>query len=821
MIQLKPLHLSFLTIATLLLSSCTIKEPRIDEKSSTSEEPVEDAIVTAPAEPLNETTSVLQPDGVGVTLSSIKTFSILLPEEPTGQESYTAEMLADYLGKMFNHTFPVVQEPQAIEGPFISVGNTSEAASAGINADPREQAYKLEVAAGNLYILGGTRGPIYGAIALLEEDLGCRWYAIRPDTRLSPRTQPGPVIPTRSDDDITLVPRSYAPPFELRDVFYWDAFSASTNWAIFNRIQAFGRYNKMTPESGGGLSNANYWVHTYNTLVPAHRYFASNPEFFPLRNGKRHPSTVSNGQLCYTSTGVVDLIVQILDAEIEKNPGTRIYSVSSNDNVHDNCECAPCQEIIQQDGVPGAQLYLANEVAAQLSVTYPEIKITTLAYVNSQEPPKHIRPGPNTAIIYAPIRQRYNHPSMLLPIGDIEAIRKELAEWNKIASHIYLWDYTDIIGKTPVPFPNFDAQDRAWDFLMENGVTGVFMQGTFVAPGSLGELKSWVYAKKLWDPSLPLDGLIDEFITAYYGPAAEEMAAYVALQRQAWSNFYQNRQPGEGLSFSPAEIARMYELLDAATDKFEGQPAKIAVLERERLTLLCHSLSKHPTIETADDYADKLQQAEALVGKFEMVKFGEGTTTAGQLRAWQKMLARVTDGNQLPQYSENSVTVKEALCRAGARFIPEEGATLGKASRQPGGNAEWGVQWPFEDYLGLLQPGTVYVVRMRVKADFAQGAPQNPGELFRLGAYTYGGVGPGSQGPVLSGQFPEGDTGEYRWIELGKLQVNTQNTAGLLYCIPGRGLGAEDAVWYDYLEFVPEAEFKDTALAARLPLIQF
>jgi len=804
MTLLKPLQIALLMIATLYVTSCTVEESVKDTNTTTRME-----------------TNVLRPAGPTVTLAPLEDFSILIPEHPTDQESFSAAMLAEYLKKIFNTPFPVLQEPQVVEGKIISVGNTSAASTANIVADPREQAYKLEVQDGNLYILGGTRGPIYGVIALLEEDLGCRWYALRPDTRLSPSTQPGPVIPSLSKDAFTVVPRSYAPPFEVRDVFYWDAFSLSADWAVFNRIQSLSNYNKMEPEAGGGLSNPTYWIHTYSELVPAEKYFDTHPEYFPLRGGKRHPSTISNGQLCYTSTGVVEVITKKLEAEIAKHPATRIYSVSSNDNVHDNCECEPCQEIIKLDGIPGAQLHLANEVAANLAVNHPDIRITTLAYVNSQKPPKHIKPGPNTVIFYAPIRQRHNRVSRLIPIGEIEEIADELADWNEIASHIYLWDYVDIIGGTPIPYPNLDAQDLGWEFLIENGVTGVFMQGSFIMSASLGELKSWLFAKKLWNPSWPQDELVEEFITAFYGPAAEEMAEYVALQRRAWSKAYHESETFEGLTFSPDEIEKMYQLLDAAILKSHGQPDYTAIIERELLTLLSLSLSTHPTPETADDYADKLNQAETLISQFEITRFGEGTTAEGQLNQWRNRLNRAAGGNPLPQYSENSVQINEAILRGshGQERLPDENAVLGYAYRQPGDSLGWSIQWDFGDFIDLLTPGRVYIVRMRARAEFDNAAPPNQGVLFTLGAYTYGGVAPGVQGEFTA-HFPPHDDQQYRWIELGKLQINTPNAVGYLFLSPGRDLTGDDAARYDYLEFVPEDEFEKTETTGKLPLIQ-
>ncbi len=763
--------------------------------------------------------SPLSPAGDSVTLQNLKAYSILIPEQATAQEKYSAAMLADYLGKMYSTTLPVVQEPHMLKGHMISVGDTAASEDAGITADPREQAYKLAVADGNLFILGGGRGPIYGVIALLEEDLGCRWYASGRDAN-----DAAPVIPARSKGELTVVPRSYAPPFEVRDVLYWSAFSPSGKWSVFNRIQSLSYVaTQMGPESGGGLANFEYFIHTYHLLVPADRYFAGHPEYFPLRDGKRHPSTTMDGQLCYTSPGVVQVMVATLDAEIAKHPGTRIYSVSSNDNVFDNCECPPCQEIIKLDGISGAQLYLANAVADKLAVKHPDIKITTLAYVHSQKPPKNIKPGPNTVIIYAPIRQRIDRIGKLLPMGEIEEIRAELADWKEIASHVYLWEYVDIMRDAPFPFPNFDALDRGWQFLIDNGVSGIFMQGSFVMRASLGELKSWLYAKLLWNPTWSQDQLIEEFITAFYGPAAVEMAEYVALQRRAWSNFYRDRKPGEGLRFSPAEIQQMYQLLASASIQCSGQPDHAERIDRERLSLLCLSLSIHPCSDTAADYADKLEQAEALINAFGIVNMGEVVSAQEKLRTWRNTLKRATEGTGLPQYSRNSVTLKELVPRGAPHLVqfnvPDADAALGHAIWQTGGNRAWSVQWPFGDFLDLLTPGTVYIVRMRVKAEFRNAVPHYDGTLFTLGAFTFGGAGPGIQGRPFPGVVSATDGDQYQWIELGKLRIDTPNAAGYLYCVPGKDLTREDAVWYDSMEFVPEDEFKDAERAAKLPLI--
>jgi hypothetical protein len=55
---------------------------------------------------------------------------------------------------------------------------------------------------------------------------------------------------------------------------------------------------------------------------------------------------------------------------------------------------------------------------------------------------------------------------------------------------------------------------------------------------------------------------------------------------------------------------------------------------------------------------------------------------------------------------------------------------------------------------------------------------------------------------------------------LFRLEVVTPGMTGYFYSVPGSGLSAQDAIWYDYLELIPEDEFTDKARAASLPLVR-
>ena len=118
--------------------------------------------------------------------------------------------------------FPIVEESQADGEAVIGIGRTKRLASAGM-ADATglgDEGYGIGVKGKELYLFGGRkRGPINAVYALLEEDLGCRWYAGK-----SSQIPHAPTLVFRP------VPRTFAPALTIRDPFYRAAFNGT--WSL-------------------------------------------------------------------------------------------------------------------------------------------------------------------------------------------------------------------------------------------------------------------------------------------------------------------------------------------------------------------------------------------------------------------------------------------------------------------------------------------------------------------------------------------------------------------------------------------------------------
>ena len=732
-------------------------------------------------------TDALKPVGEAVKLAPLSVYTILTPEKATDQELTAAGMLSDYLERATGVRLKVVREPEKPEGNIIHVGETAFAKSLG--AAPERQSYCIAVKDGSLVLRGG----IYGVLAFLEEDLGIRWYNAKDE----------PAVPKLDPDTISFVPRSYTPPFEIREPLY-DDIIRQPEWCGFNRLQVLSFFVNIPESLGGGFSHSRYFVHTYDRLIPAKKYFETHPEYFPLKNGKRFASSEKDGQLCYTSKGAADEMARQIEEAIKAKPESRVYSISQNDNVNVNCECEECQKVIALDGIPGAMLLLANRVSERLAETMPDIRITTLAYVESQTPTQYIHPASNTVMLYAPIRER-GGALQYLPWTDIPQLVDELTEWRRIAKRVYVWDY---VNTSTVPFPNLDVIDRNIPYWREAGVTGVFLEGCHFRLNSLEPLKLWVFAKKLWNPDCNLDALIEEFIAGYYGEAAPEMREYTAFQRSKWKAFYDNRKPGDSITFTPEDRKIMQDLLEKAYRKTPSE--KIA---RELCCFYAMTLSAC-TKNNAAEYEANLNRVLDLLARHKLKMISHPAKADEELlNTWKEQLAEVKSGTAFPVYCEESIVLKKRKLWLKVPEVEAPGSYTGRVPRQFA-KTDWGVQWNFSKLLAAAPNQSVYVVRMRVKPDLKEGTykPEDPAfslHLWRSGVSE-------EQGRYVTFSDLKGD--DWQYVYFFKVYMFSLAAAGYFYNCIG-DLADGDGIFYDLIEFIPVEKFEDKALADSLPQI--
>lgn len=443
-------------------------------------------------------------------------YQIVTAAKPSAAERYAAEELQRYFEKMTGAKLPIVADDQARNEEEIVLGSATLPAAA---AKPQEVAkpgldgFTLQTAGKRLVISGnGPRAALYGVYALLEDQLGVRWYT--PDFEHVPK-----------QDYIKLgeLNISETPALEYREV-YWSEFQ-NADFAARHRLN--GNSYPLAEKHGGRMAIYFPFVHSLDMLVPPEIY-EKHPEYFPLIEGKRKKGYV---QRCLTNPDVLRLSTENVLKWIKEHPEANIISVSQNDTFN-NCQCPSCKAIDDAEGTPAGSLFkFVNAIAEAVEKEHPNVRIDTLAYQYTRTPPKTIRPHKNVIVRLCSIECCFAHPFDNCSAKENGRFVDDIKAWEPVAPLLYVWDYTTNFGQYQQPFPNFGVLQPNVQFFVKHGVKGLFEQGNYSGGGhgEMEPLRGYLLAKLLWNPNVDVQKLTDEFVNAYYGKAADKMREYLAL----------------------------------------------------------------------------------------------------------------------------------------------------------------------------------------------------------------------------------------------------------------------------------------------------
>lgn len=520
---------------------------------------------------------VLSLSAAPVQLGKIEDYTIVIPSNPTKQERYSAMVLSEYLEKIYKTAVTVKFDRSTIKGNYISIGETKFAKEHKFTDALARQSYSFNVKDKNLFIRGGFPGPLNGVITYLQEDLGCRWFAV--SIGIEKNSDPGEVfLPDLKGKNLTVTPRSYTPPFQAREILYMNGNDSNLDEVVFFRSAPMSYIMKMPPDSGADLAS-DLFIHTYATLVPVKKYYDKHPEYFALQNGKRVKQRSTYGAVCYTHPDIPGVMMERIREELKKNPDAIYFSVSVNDGSSTRCECKNCAPLFEKYNPADVQMMLTNKVAKLIKKEYPNAIITTLVY-NSMK--TTIEPESNVLLLFAPINIRYNVVKMLVPLSDIPEIDTALKTFRNEKKNIVLWDYMEPINPY-IPWPNFDQVKASISHLAKHDVKGYFTDCSN-GGASFFALKRYIYSQLLWNPDADMDAMIAEFVKAYYKDCAPEIMEYIALIRNAWSRFikeYRVKQEGVMLQYTQAEREKIQQLLESALAKTNGKQPLYGRIARE------------------------------------------------------------------------------------------------------------------------------------------------------------------------------------------------------------------------------------------------
>lgn len=451
-------------------------------------------------------------------------YRIAIDKNASESEKWSANELQRWLREITGADLPVQDVSVNHNGPQIVIGHNSiMQQKTGVPSPvPKDESFRYFTSGPDLYIYGGRqRGTMYGVMAFLENELGCRWYT--PSVSLIPKR-----------DEVAFVSYDHAesPGIRVRNNFYFEAFDPI--WCARNKMNgAMGSTSDtlktdekwaVQRKQPGGVES--YWaVHTFYPLMPPEEFFDKHPEYYSLIDNKR---TYKEAQLCLTNPDVLRIVTERIKRRMHESPEYLIYDVSQND--WDNpCQCDKCQAIARREGSEsGVVLWFVNQIAEAVEKEFPDKYIGTLAYKYTRRPCNTINARKNVVVRLCSIECCFSHDIKSCPRNG--SFLQDLKGWALKAPNLYIWDYVVYFQHYLMPYPNIRVLQPNIRTFRQNNAIGIMEQGAYQSRGGeFAELRSYVISRLLWNPDCDVEDVIDDFMYGYYGRAGKFVRKYFDL----------------------------------------------------------------------------------------------------------------------------------------------------------------------------------------------------------------------------------------------------------------------------------------------------
>jgi len=486
-------------------------------------------------------------------------YGIVLPEGASLAQRYAADELQKYVGRQTGVRLPVVAAGDAMPKKRIFIRTTDKWGEDGFRLVARPPHVEIEGDA--------KHGAIYGVYELLERFGGCEWF--------SSSTETVPELEAFSvPADLDAVQR---PAFVCRDTCWFDAIR---NLDFAAKMRLTGPHFRSEEKLGGQVVSFDskfYSSHSFRHLMPPEEFFKEHPEYFCERNGFREQY-----QPCLSNPDVRRIAKERLLEHIAGwYPKIKYFTVSQNDNAY-YCTCAKCKALDDREGTPAASILdFVNEMADAVKEKYPDVILHTLAYMYSVKAPKTIKARDNVMVVLCSDQCDHSRPMLGNRNRNNQQLVRELANWQRMAKWIEIWDYNANFVCYMIGHPNLKSMQPNLSFYRSRGVTHIYHEGAKEGPHmDLAEMRTWLLGKLLWNPDQPVEPLVERFCEGYFGAAAPYAKKYVDLMHSySWD---ESVRPLHMWGNIPAELvpAAFYDAASAiwerAAEAVKDDPVRAA-----------------------------------------------------------------------------------------------------------------------------------------------------------------------------------------------------------------------------------------------------
>ncbi len=437
--------------------------------------------------------------------------TVVISPEADAKIRFAARELAYYIGEITGEKISLATSGKNISGPKIHVGMQKGLTEPDLKKCVYDGYWLKTQPDGSLLIVGRSEtGTEFGVYGFLQDFCGIRFYF---------PGREGTFVPKNPNLGIPEIDRLNNPFFRNRNFYSPSAYDR--DWFRHNRtIDRFSCHH--------ALSNV---IHE--------GYAKSHPEYFSFSKeaGKRLlPGTdgrkAYQTQPCMTNPDVIRIAVEYAVNYFKTHPDEECVAMGINDNTS-FCQCPECEKVnegsglndIQQKSYGKLAVHFYNAVAEGLTKVYPDKYIGVMGYNNTRSIPEGAHYHPNVVFRVAEMAVLYFDPRSVNYAG--------IAKMRNGCSTLMLSGWRYGIWYLVPNFP-LRLEEQFLDFCAAFKIFGI-SQEVFTF-WRLNGIKDYIYIRKLWDPALRSQELLEEFAGNMYGKGAPEILKFYDLARRTWED---------------------------------------------------------------------------------------------------------------------------------------------------------------------------------------------------------------------------------------------------------------------------------------------
>ena len=297
------------------------------------------------------------------------------------------------------------------------------------------------------------------------------------------------------------------------------------------------------------------WSHSYFIILPPDKYAEMHPEWY----------TEDRKALCFTNDELKQEFAKNLIEYIKSTPDCKYYMIGQEDN-RSLCHCSACQKFLEENGESVSALMMDFTIdVVNLVNNYfdsqnseRQIMFFTFAYMLTCYPPvfkdalghfvsllRNKLVPDNLSVLVAPNGATSSfsyfdekNKSCFAPNynSDKAFATKEIFEgWSKVCKSLSIWSYSADFCDFLAPFPMWNGFDENFRKYKEYNVFYIFEEGIYPYKiTNFNELKIYIASRLMWDSSLDIKVLIEDFIKNYYGADYQNVLYVFNATNEYW-----------------------------------------------------------------------------------------------------------------------------------------------------------------------------------------------------------------------------------------------------------------------------------------------